>query len=144
MKWTIDKSRLPAFVRVETSGKPDLDGLISMWDDIVDSAFWEPGLTILIDDRKLTQIPEPDKFTEATIDFFAENKETIAHACIAALSSQRDSFKYARQFQYGIRLRGSEAVIQLFISETQALQWLDHFCKVRDDQPAKFKASHTS
>ena len=144
MKWTIDKSRLPAFVRVETSGKPDLDGLISMWDDIVDSAFWEPGLTILIDDRKLTQIPEPDKFTEATIEFFAENKETIGHACIAALSSQRDSFKYARQFQYGIRLRGSEAVIQLFISETQALQWLDHFCKVRDDQPAKFKAPHTS
>jgi hypothetical protein len=90
------------------------------------------------------QIPEPEKFTEATIEFFAENKETIGHACIAALSSQRDSFKYARQFQYGIRLKGSTAVIQLFISETQALQWLDHFCKVRDDQPAKAKASHIS
>ena len=101
MKWMIDKSRLPGFVRVETSGKPDLGELISMWDDIVESDFWEPGLTLLIDNRKLMQIPEPEKFTEATIEFFAENKETIGHACIAALSSQRDSFKYARQFQYG-------------------------------------------
>jgi hypothetical protein len=43
MKWTIDKSRLPSYVRVETSGRPDLDGLINMWDEIVESNFWQPG-----------------------------------------------------------------------------------------------------
>jgi len=133
MKWTIDKSRLPAFVRVDTSGEAGVSDLKTMWQEIIEGDFWEPGFPILVDNRNLKEIKDPDKFTRAAIDFFAGNTQRVGASCIAVLSSQPDNYKYARQFQYGIRLKGSDAVLQIFSSETQALDWLEHFCQIRDE-----------
>ena len=132
MKWTIDKSRLPSFVRVETSDEPELIDLMDMWQELIDSDYWRPGFTVLVDNRKLRPISDPDKFTRGAIEFFAANKDLVGKACIAAISSEPSTFKYARQFQYGIRLKGSDAVLQIFNSESNALDWLEHYCKVGD------------
>jgi hypothetical protein len=132
MKWTIDTSRLPSFVRVNTGGEPSADDFMAMWAGVIQSEFWVPNLPILIDNRNLKEINEPDKFTRAAIEFFAEKAKLVGRSCIAVISVQPDNFKYARQFQYGIRLKGADAVIQLFNSEQQALAWLEHFCQVRE------------
>jgi hypothetical protein len=134
MKWTIDKSRLPDFVRVETSGPPDLDDLMTMWDEIVESDFWQPGFTVLLDNRKLKEAKDPSRYVSAAIEYFAENKDRLGTACIAALGVKSVSFQHARRFQYGIRLKGSDVVLQMFDSESQALAWIDHFCKLRGDK----------
>jgi hypothetical protein len=127
MKWMIDKSRLPSFVRVVTSGEPTLHHLKAMWQEIIESDFWYPGLTVLVDNRILKPLKDPDSFTTGAIEFFTANKAILGKACIAVISNQPDNFKYARRFQYGIRLGGSDAVLQLFGTETQALAWLNYF-----------------
>jgi hypothetical protein len=134
MKWTIDKSHLPSFVRVETDGKPVLNDLMDLWQELIESDFWQPDFTVLIDNRSLGPISEPDKFTMGAIEFFAANKDQVGKACIATISAEPNNFKYARQFQYGIRLKGSDAVLQIFGTETQALDWLEHYCKMKNEK----------
>jgi hypothetical protein len=141
MKWTIDKSSLPSYVRIETSGEPQLSDLMSMWLEIIESDFWKPDFTVLLDNRKLTPINEPDSFTRGAVEFFAANRDIIGKACIAVLSNEPNNFKYARQFQYGIRLKGSDAVLQIFNNETQALNWLEHYCKARETKDWAVAAS---
>ena len=136
MKWTIDKSRLPSFVRVNTNGDAKLDDLRNMWSELIQSDFWQPGFPVLIDNRKLKQSKDPGEFTSGAIDFFAENKDRVGPSCIAALGAQPVNFTFARQFQYGIRLKGSDAVLQIFGTEAQALDWLEHYCQLRDKQTA--------
>jgi len=134
MKWTVDKSHLPSFVRVDTEGEPALTDFMDMWQELIESDFWQPDFTVLIDNRKLGPIKEPDKFTMGAVGFFAANKDLVGKACIATVSAQPDNFQYARQFQYGIRLKGSDAVLQIFGTETQALDWLEHYCKIKDEK----------
>ena len=144
MIWTIDKSRLPSYVRVETGGEPLLSDFMDLWQELIDNDFWQPDFTVLIDNRKLGPIKEPDKFTMGAIEFFAANKDLVGKACITVISVEPENFKYSRQFQYGISLKGSDSVIQIFGTETQALDWLEHYCKLRDDELGNAKASHKS
>jgi hypothetical protein len=131
MKWTVDQSHLPAFVSVETSGDPEPKDFVSMWREILSSEFWRPGIPVLVDNQKLKPMKDPDAFTTDAIDFFSDNVESFGATCVAAVSSLPDNFKYARQFQYGIRLKGSDVVLQIFGSRTQAVEWLDHYSQVR-------------
>src|SRR6476469_10574283 len=114
MKWTVDSSPMPAYVRVEASGEATPEGFAAMWDDILASDFWCPGLTVLMDKRKLDPLKDPEALTMANIEYFARNAARFGHTCISAVSSYPENFKYARQFQYGIRLRGCDVVVQLF------------------------------
>ena len=144
MNWKIDKSRLPSYVRVETGGEPLLSDFMDLWQELIDNDFWQPDFTVLIDNRKLGPIKEPDKFTMGAIEFFAANKDLVGKACITVISVEPENFKYSRQFQYGISLKGSDAVLQIFGTETQALDWLEHYCKLRDYQLGHAQASPKS
>ena len=98
------------------------------------------GFTVLLDNRRLKEAKDPNGYVAGAIDFFSENKELIGPACIAAVGTNSVSFQHARRFQYGIRLQGSDAVLQIFNSEPQAVQWLDHFCRLRDGKQDTIKA----
>src|SRR5512142_2676387 len=128
MEWKIDRSSMPSFVRIETSGEACPESFAEMWNEVLAGEFWRPGSTVLIDNRKLKPLKNADAFTTAAIEYFVDNRERIGKACISSISSFPYHFKYARQFQYGIRLRGSDVVLQLFGTETQAVEWLDHYC----------------
>ena len=130
MDWTIDEGRMPSYIHVETSGEATAQDLAAMWDEILSSKSWRPGQTVLLDNRKLAPIKDPDPFTMAGIDYFTRNAARVGKACISTISSEHDSFKYVRQFQHGIRLKGSDVVLQLFNSETQAVNWLNHYSSV--------------
>lgn len=134
MKWNIDTSSMPSYLRVETNGEPTPESFAGMWDEILQSDFWRPGFTVLIDNRKLKPLKDADALTTASIDYFAQNAARIGKACISVVSSQPENFKYARQFQYGTRLQGCDAVLQVFGTESQAVEWLDHFSIIRNNQ----------
>jgi hypothetical protein len=85
MKWTIDTSRLPSFVRVNTGGESSADDFMAMWEGVIQSEFWAPNLPILVDNRDLKEINEPDKFTRAAIEFFAQNSKLVGRSCIAVI-----------------------------------------------------------
>lgn len=127
MKWTIDRGSMPSYLRVETDGKASIDDFAAMWDAILACESWHPGLTVLMDNRKLTPLEDADAFTEAGIEYFTKNADRVGKAFISVIVSEADNFKYARQFQYGIRLRGSDVALQIFGSEARALEWLDHY-----------------
>ena len=127
MKWTIDTGSMPSYLRVETFGEPSVEGLVAMWDEIINSDFWTPGTTVLMDNRKRHPFKDPDAITRAGIEYFVQNADKIGNSCISTICSFPEHYKYARQFQYGIRLRGSDVVIQVFGTESRALEWLRHF-----------------
>ena len=105
-----------------------------MWDEILESDFWRPGLTVLMDNRKLKPLKDADAFTHAGIEYFTKNAARIGRTCISTISAQPENFKYARQFQYGIRLRGSDVALQLFATETQAVEWLNHYSSLHSKE----------
>jgi hypothetical protein len=138
MKWTIDKRSMPSYVRIETSGEASPEDFAAMWDKILQSDFWRPGLTVLLDNQKRKPLKDPDGFTCAAIEYFEQNADRIGNACISTISSQPEYFKYARQFQYGLRLKGSHVVLQMFTSESQAVKWLDYYSarQINDNKTA--------
>ena len=125
---------MPSYIRIETDGEASPADFVAMWDEILQSAFWRPGLPVLLDNRQLKPLRDPDAFTASSIKYFAENASRLGNTCISTIGSLPDNFKYARQFQYGTRLRGCDVILQLFGSETQAVKWLDHYSTVRDQE----------
>jgi hypothetical protein len=140
MKWNIDSSSMPSYLHVETDGEPTSESFAAMWDEILQSDFWHPGFTVLIDNRKLKPFKDADAVTTSSIDYFAKNNARIGKACISVVSSRPENFKYARQFQYGTRLHGCDAVLQVFGTETQAVEWLNHFSLIRSKQDDRVAA----
>jgi hypothetical protein len=134
MEWKIDGSSMPFYIRVETSGKASPERFAEMWDEVLASEHWRPGQTVLVDNRKLEPLKDADRFTEAGIEYFAKNAARFGKACIATISVFPENFKYARQFQYGTRLRGCDVVLQVFGSEKQAVDWLDHYGKLHSEE----------
>ena len=134
MDWKIDIDSMPSYVRVETNGEASPNSFAEMWDEILKSEFWYAGLSVLMDNRKLKPLKDADALTTAAIEYFAKNSERIGKVCIATLTAQPENFKYARQFQYGIRLRGSGVALQIFSSEKQCVEWLDHYSEIRSKE----------
>lgn len=131
MNWSLDTAAMPAYLRVDCWGKPNSVDFEAMWDEILSLDGWNPGLGVVFDNRSLEQHSDPDSCTMAAIAYFATHKTEIGDSCVALISNSPRDFKYARQFQYGIRLRGSNVTLQIFNSESQAIQWVDHFCSLR-------------
>ena len=61
---------------------------------------------------------------EALIRYFVERRYDIGKSCIATVRPSPSAYNNIRQFEYGIRLRGSEAVVRNFMSTHNAAEWL--------------------
>lgn len=128
---------MPAYVRVETAGDASPKSFTAMWDEILDSDFWRPGLMVLMDIQNLKPLKNADAITMAGIEYFAKRATLLGKTCISAIGSHPEYFKYARQFQYGTRLRGCDIVLQLFGTETQAVAWLNYYCNLQSKEKAR-------
>jgi len=133
MEWTIDKSSLPKYVRVNASGEPSIDGLLDMWSEVISSEFWRPGFALLLDNRELGQCKDPTALTLSILEFFADNRERFGKACIVSLAVRAIDETHVRMFEYGIKLNGSDVETQVINSETEAKEWLENYCKLRDN-----------
>ena len=131
MNWALDTAAMPAYLRVDCSGVPTIADFEAMWDEILSRDDWTPGLGVVVDNRSLEPNSDPDACTIGAIEYFSRQRTRIGDSCIALVSNASQNFKYARQFQYGIRLRGSNATLQIFNSDTQAAQWVESYCNLR-------------
>ena len=94
-------------------------------DDLISSERWHPGMSVLIDTSGIPPTgSNRNAIIEDLIRYFIERKQDIGKSCIATIRPRSDAYNYIRQFEYGIRLRGSEAVVRNFMSESHAADWL--------------------
>ena len=125
MKWTFDHSQLPAFLRVFVEGKASVGDARALLDELIESDRWHPGMSVLVD---ISGLPSSDgerhTIIQDLIRYFVEHRKEIGKSCIATVRPSAEAYNYIRQFEYGIRLRGSEAVVRNFMNERHATDWL--------------------
>jgi hypothetical protein len=125
MKWTFDHSRLPVYLQVTVEGKPSAEEVIALWDEMTMSGLWHPGMSVLLDSSKLAPMgTDGSRIIQDLIRYFIERREQIGKSCIAMVRSNAETYSYVRQFEYGIRLRGSSVVVRNFASPEHAAEWL--------------------
>jgi hypothetical protein len=126
MKWTIDHSNLPVYLRVNVEGKPTVESNRALWDEILKSEAWTPGTSVLFDSGRLEPLgPEANHLTQESVRYFIEYADEIGPSCIAVFRARPETYSYSRQFQYAIRLRGSAVIVRRFSDEQAAIDWLN-------------------
>ena len=130
MKWTLDHSFLPVYLRVAIQGKSTAAANRALWEALLSHEDWRPGTSILFDVTGMEQLGDSaNEITEASITYFVENKERIGPSCIAVVRGHNEINGYSNRFQYALRLRGSSVVVRNFADETSAVEWLAHISK---------------
>jgi hypothetical protein len=128
MNWMIDHSDLPGFIRVTVDGAVSLERFKALWDDLCSHEKWQPGTSVLMDNRKLDRIGSDGLGLMAgAAEYFGSIRDEIGDARVAVISGHREHFMHARQFQYAIRNRRSAANVQIFFDEEEAVEWLRRF-----------------
>lgn len=125
MKWTFDHSHLPVYVRVIIEGSVSIVDAYALMDELLDSERWHPGMSILVDLNNV--LPASDNWhliIKDLIGYFIDRRNIIGKCCIATVRPHAEAYNYIRQFEYGIRLRGSEVVVRNFINSDHASEWL--------------------
>jgi hypothetical protein len=125
MKWTFDHSQLPVYVRVIVEGKANINDARALLDELVLSELWHPGMSVLVDISEMPPTGD-DRFAiiQDLIQYFIERRQDIGKSCIATVRPRAEAYNYIRQFEYGIRLRGSEAIVRNFMNTGNAADWL--------------------
>jgi hypothetical protein len=131
MNWTFDRTALPEYIRITTVGEASLAGFVAMWEELLNCDFWRPGLSALFDNRNLTEPTIRGHNMTGGVDFFVQNADRIGSSCIVVVSEDGDRYMDARRFQYGVRLRGCDAILQVFDTDTNAVEWLSNYSRVK-------------
>jgi hypothetical protein len=127
MKWKIDTSTLPAYVRVENEGSLTLAAFTFMWSALLASDFWQPGLCVLFDNRNIEPIHydgSDARVLSDALDFFEGRMTEIGSSRIALLMGGPEDSIFAQQCQLAVSLRNLPASVQMFFGESDALAWL--------------------
>jgi len=125
MKWTFDHSRLPVYLQVAVEGVANIDDLRRLLEQLLESEFWHPGMSILVDlgGLKPTQ-QDKHSLIQDLIRYFVDRRKDIGKSCIATVHPAADAYNYIRRFEYGTRLRRSEVVVRNFMDSNHAAEWL--------------------
>ena len=128
MKWTVDASHLPVYLRVRAEGELTREKYVGMWADILSNENWKPGLSVLVDGRELKPIAAENAQGMVTelANYFADRAGDIGPSHIARLVS-KVNFQNARTFQYALKTRDLPMVFQIFLLEDDAITWLNYF-----------------
>ena len=126
MKWTFDNSGLPAFVRIAVEGKATVEESRALWTELITSKEWKPGTAVLVDAQVDESGPGTSERVHKVADLFIEKRDQIGPSCIAVVRRRPERYRYSRQFEYSIRLRGSPVAIRNFTDEASAVEWLKH------------------
>lgn len=132
MKWTIDDSSMPHYLRVTISGPPVIEEYLALWQAVLDHDRWQPGICVLVDaTRRDTLASQALSLVDALARFFAENASKFGRTRIASFVSETEAYRFSRVFEYSARLRGSSVVLRTFPDEVAALRWLSYVAAVQ-------------
>jgi len=127
MKWTVDDSFMPMYLRATIEGPPIIDDYLSLWNEVLAHDGWRPGMSVLVDANQREPLgPQALAIVDHLAHFFAENKDKFGSSCIASFVSEPESYKFSRVFEYSAHLRGSSVILRTFPDEESAIRWLSY------------------
>lgn len=126
MKWSIDKSHLPEYLKLTVSGGPTAEDYVRMWNEVLSLDEWERGTPVLKDiTRRAPLGPSAHEIQSAVADLLDEHRSLIEESTIAIFASAAsDIYNHDRILEYALRLRGSTMLIRTFENEKDAIDWL--------------------
>lgn len=130
MRWTFDASHLPSYLRITSEGEVTPDLYKQMWNEILSSDSWRPGMSVIVDGRDFEPVaPEHIRgMTTELANFFADRADDIGTSHIARLVNP-ENFQSTRRFQYALMTRDLPMTFQIFVNESDAILWLEYFEK---------------
>ena len=127
MKWTIDDSSMPMYLRAKIEGPPSVEDYLALWNAILAHPKWTPGTSVLVDATERQPLgAQALSLVDELAHFFAENRNKFGNSFIASFVSEPESYKFSRVFEYSAHLRGSSVVLRTFPEEESALRWLSY------------------
>jgi hypothetical protein len=123
MNWFIEHIEARQYIRIVYEGLFSVDEQSKAIEDLLSRAFWQPGMSILIDHRKLdfgtTNIPIMQQIGA----FHQKNDARIGSGRIAVIMKSLSDFGRGRQFELITKGKVS-AKFEIFLEEEKALDWL--------------------
>ncbi|HEY0050067.1 MAG TPA: hypothetical protein VGB68_12310 [Pyrinomonadaceae bacterium] len=123
MNWDIEYIENRHYIRVKYEGLFSVTEQTAAIEDLLSRQFWQPGLPILIDHRKLdfgnTNIP----IIQQVGSFHQKNDARIGQGRIAVIMKSLSDFGRGRQFELITKGKIS-ARVEIFLEEEKAINWL--------------------
>ena len=124
MKWTLDHSRAPSFIRAVVEGTPSTEETLALWEHLLSCEEWRPGTSVLIDNTALEAGWVNSEIIDSLAKYLISKQRSIGDGLIAVLGSTADVNRYSRQLEYGLKLRGVAVLVRNFGDERAAIEWL--------------------
>ena len=124
MKWTVDHSRTPLYIRVKVEGTPTVEDTLELWEQLLSCKNWRPGTGLLIDNSEIGPGSAGSQILDALAKYLVIKQKAIGDSRIAVLGSKTDINRYSRQLEYGLKLRGVSLLVRNFGDEPAAVEWL--------------------
>lgn len=121
--WTIEFVEIQNYVKVVAENDFSVEGHTKLIADVVSREFWEPGMNLLIDDRKVEfKGVNIESIKEASRGFRTFEKE-LGDGKTALLMDTLSDYTRGRQFELLTDDKVSTN-IKIFRDEEEALNWL--------------------
>jgi hypothetical protein len=79
VNWEIDYSPLPVYIRVATAGTVSFEDHKALWDKLLASEHWSPGIGVLMDSAAIPPTGVKGyRITQAAAKYFVERDADIA------------------------------------------------------------------
>ena len=119
MNTTIDEASLPEFLRVINTGTVESGDFARMWNAILGLDYWQPGINVLFDNRKLKVTGNGYELTSEAARFFISKINEIGSGKIAILMGRAENLQFGQQFNYEIGR--TDQRVQYFFNESDAV-----------------------
>ena len=119
MNTTIDESRLPEFLRVVNTGTVESGDFARMWSVVLRLDYWQPGINVLFDNRRLKVTGNGYELTTEAARFFISKIQEIGNGKIAVLMGREENLQFGQQFNYEIGR--TDQRVQYFFNESDAI-----------------------
>ena len=123
MNWIIKYIEDQRFVTISYEGLFSVEEQLMAIEDLLSRKFWQPGLPILIDHRKLDFGSTNISMLQQPAIFHQKNDARIGRGRIAVLMKSLSDFGRGRQFELLTKGKIS-AKLEIFLEEEKALNWL--------------------
>jgi hypothetical protein len=123
MNWSVKYVRDKHYVQIVLEGNFTAEGLIQMMEDVVAREFWQPGMNVLTDFRKVEFDADSLAAIRQVSDKRLEKERQIGSGKSALLMNSLADYGRGRQYQLQIESKAS-ADLHVFTDEKEALDWL--------------------
>ena len=121
--WTIEYLERQNIVKVVVENNFSADGHTKMIEDVVSQKFWNPGMSLLVDDRKVIFKKTDIKLVKKVSEGFRTVGKELGSGKTAILMDSLSDYARGRQFELLTEDKVSTD-IQIFMDEEKALDWL--------------------